>query len=738
MATKDEAFQQRLLATFRTEAAERLDLLSSGLLELEQGESEEQRAASLESLVREAHSLKGASRAVNLAPVEALARGIEQVLSTLKQESTEASPALFDTLHKAVDGIRRYLSSASPGDQERAALRELLHAMEDKQTPRPPTPPPEVKPVTAEDEELPSADVEPPHPPAAEGSATTDTVRISTARLSALMLGVEQLTAAKLTTQQHVDDLRSVRHDVADWQKTLGRKAAAGAILENEKLRLRQLDESMVKLEKSAEQNVRYLAGSLANVLEEIKNVLMLPVSTALGMLAIMVRDLSRAQGKEIEWSVSGGEIEIDKRILDELHDPLIHLVRNCIDHGIEKAEVREAAGKPRRGRIALTIEQQAAHRIMITLEDDGLGMDAAAIRAAAIKQGILSPANAEILDDHAVLSLAFRSGVTTSPIVTDLSGRGLGLAIVQEKIAKLNGSLDFDTRPGAGTTFHITLPLSLATFRGVLIGCGDNLYIVPTANVVQVLRVDRDEIRTVENRTTILFRDEVVSLVQLADVLALPINHPVLERSDKTPVIVTRSGNRTIAFAVDEIHYEQEVLVKSLGKQLVRVRNISGAAALASGSLVPILNVPDLLASAIMTSAGATPLPEREAAEKKRRSLLVVEDSITTRTLLKNILQTAGYAVTTAVDGIDAMDHLRGGEFDLVVSDVAMPRMDGFDLTARIRADKRLAELPVVLVTALESQRDKERGIDVGANAYIVKSSFDQSNLLEIIRRLV
>jgi two-component system chemotaxis sensor kinase CheA len=264
-----------------------------------------------------------------------------------------------------------------------------------------------------------------------------------------------------------------------------------------------------------------------------------------------------------------------------------------------------------------------------------------------------------------------------------------------------------------------------------------DRPLVIPTAYVERVLRMDRKEIKTVENRETIPLDGQAVSLVSLGQVLELPPRAPRESASEQVILALLRSGEKRIAFAVDEVLAEQEVLVKDLGKQLARVRNIAGVTVLGTGRVVPILNVPDLMKSAVKVRAAA--LPRSVAVETPgRRSILVAEDSITARTLLKNILESAGYDVKTAVDGADAFTMLKSEHFDLLVSDVDMPRMNGFELTAKIRVDKKLPELPVVLVTAMESREDRERGIEVGAHAYIVKSSFDQSNLLAVISRLV
>jgi len=318
--------------------------------------------------------------------------------------------------------------------------------------------------------------------------------------------------------------------------------------------------------------------------------------------------------------------------------------------------------------------------------------------------------------------------------------GTGLGLAIVKEKVEKLNGALFVETELGKGTRFRIILPLTLARFRGVLVRVGEYLFVLPTSNVEQAVRVAKHDIKTVENRETIVLSGQAMSLARLSDVLNLPQQAEVEREREMQLVVVLAASNLRIAFIVDEVLNEQEVLVKPLGKQLTRVRNIAGATVLGSGKVVPILNVPDLLRCAVRASATgvrAASIPISSIAVKKK-SVLVAEDSITSRTLLKNILETAGYRVETAVDGIEGYTKLRSGTFDLVVSDVEMPRMDGFGLTTKVRADKKLTELPVVLVTALESREDREHGIDVGANAYLVKSSFDQSNLLEVVRRLI
>ena len=479
---------------------------------------------------------------------------------------------------------------------------------------------------------------------------------------------------------------------------------------------------------------------------ESMKNILMVPVSTIIEVFPRLVRDLSRSQGKEVELITHGKEIEVDKRILEELKDPLINLLRNCIDHGIMKPEKRVEHKKTSQGTITLTFAVIDGRKLEIRISDDGAGINSDKLISAAVKAGVVSKENVQKLSVQESLALVFKSGITTSPMITDISGRGLGLAIVREKVENLGGKVFVESQPDIGTTFRLVLPLALSTVRGVLVKTAGHFFIIPTGNVERALRINSEEIKTVENRETVLIDQEIILIITLSDVLGLhnrtKVHIPQKGETASFPhfvqIVVLTQGNYRIGFKVDEIIDEHQILVKKLGRQLKSVRNISGAAVLGSGTVVPVMNVSDLMKSALESIPTKGMTKKETQTEVKDYNVLVADDSITSRTLIKNILETAGYTVVTAVDGVDAVTKALVGEFDLIVSDVDMPRMNGFELTAKIRKDKKLSEVPVVLVTALESREDREHGIDVGASAYIVKSSFDQSNLLEIIKRLL
>lgn len=762
MSTKDDEFLRRLRVAFKSEAGERLTAISSGLLQLE-GPSDGQPEAILEGIFREAHSLKGAARAVNMTEVEAVCQALESAFSSIKKGEIQTSTTTLDVIYDAVELLKEIISAPAekpavlePKRQEEVLAR--LSQLKASDSPAAPIPPPLSKEPAPPDappgspspqpavvvspaapsEAASQEETAPPAPPVpGRGAPLSETVRIATAKLDSLFLQVQEMLALKLTARQRVSDLRELSELVESWNRETA-NASAGLSNPSHQAYSAPLETRLKRLVKMAEQDYRSLSGMVDHLLADMKKVLLLPVSSLLETLPMMVRELSRDQGKEVELLLKGGEIEMDRRILEEMKDPLIHLLRNSIDHGIEPPEERLRRQKPRRAAIRVQVAQMASNRVEMTISDDGAGIDLARVREVALQRGLPGGQDPGKLTDQEALMLIFQSDISTSPIITNLSGRGLGLAIVRERVEKLGGHIAVTSTLHVGTVFRILLPVTLATFRGILVRCGERFFVVPTANVDRVLRVRPRDVVTVENRETIALGTQRVSLVGLDAVLELP--SAVVERKpeEQIPILVVVSGDKRVGFRVDEIVNEQEVLLKPLGHQLARIRNIAGATVLGSGAVVPILHPADLIKSAVTAApTGSFGVERREAREEKGR-ILVAEDSITSRTLLKNILEGAGYQVRVAVDGADALALLKTEPIDLVVSDIEMPRMNGFDLTARIRADSRLSQLPVILVTGLESREDREHGIEVGANAYLIKSSFDQSNLLDIIERLI
>lgn len=704
-------FLQQLRATFRVEAEEHLQAIASGLLELERGLGREDQKAIIETVFRAAHSLKGAARAVELRDIEAACQALEEIFASWKQQKSVPTREALDGLHARIDKVAALLGGAAPAPAP-APAASAAAAPRAEQAPAAPEPPPAAAPA----------------PVAPRG----DTVRIAVDLLDERLLEAEEMLAVKLAARQRVDDLRELAHSLQAW-----RSEGDGR---SQQERLKGVEARLAGLTRAAEQDRTSVAKLVDDLLANSKKLLLLPFSTLAASFPKMVRDLCREQGKEAELVMEGAHVELDKRILDTLKDPLLHLLRNSVDHGIEPPAERAARGKPERAEIRLAVTQLPGSQVQITLSDDGAGIDAGRVRAAAVKRGVVSAEAAAALGDEQAQALVFRSDVSTSPIVTELSGRGLGLAIVQENAARVGGQVTVESRRGAGTVFRIVVPAVRTTFRGILVQAAQALLALPTLQVDRVLRAAPEAIRTIEGRDTVAVDGRVLPVVRLAQVLEMPRDDARPDAASGVPLVILGVGDQRVAFLVDEVLDEQEFLVKPLSRPLSRVRHVASAAVLASGEIALILHVGDLLLSARgQRSVDRRPAPtEAPAPAAERPLVLVAEDSITSRMLIKATLEAAGYRVATAVDGMDALTRLRTGQFDLLVSDIEMPRLNGFDLTATVRADARLADLPVVLLTALENREDRERGVDVGASAYIVKSSFDQSTLVDAVRRLV
>ncbi len=762
--SKDDALLKRLLATFKVEAADHVTAISSGLLDLEKSGSASSRAELTEVVFRETHSLKGAARTVNLSAVESLCQSMENIFSVLKKRAVELTPDSFDLLHRALDLVRNLLGAldkegAIPGKLlAKDTVKEMVYdldrtagELEGK------APLLRAEPVRESlNSDGPVA--EPPKP------LTPETIRVEKSKLDAVLLQVEELVQAKQSLGERTSELRGLIASVTDlekrWSAAQSNARAVGLFLKKDPAAaspsisrssatlfdffesgrdlVKTLHGGLSLLDRKIENDRRSVTTMVDGLLGDAKRISMTPFSTLSEILARTVRNLLAAQGKQAELSITGGDLEVDRRILEEMKDPLIHLLRNCVDHGIEKPGERALRGKPSSGKISVSVSHCDSGKVELLVADDGPGIDLARVRTSAVRLGILSAQDAERLDEERLRGIIFRSGVSASPFVTDLSGRGLGLAIVQEKVERLGGVVSCESSPGNGTVFRILLPVSLATIIGLLVRVKDRRFVIPAASVRRAMRASSDEIRTVEGKETVSFDGMAVPLVQLASVLELSPGGVSTGKGDLLSIVVLEGDEKLIAFAVDEVVREQEFLIKGLGRQLRRVRNVSGATVLEGGKVAPIINVPDLIKSAVKGAEAVPSITLRERETTAKQSILVVEDSVTARALLKNIMEAAGYDVKIAIDGVDAYALLKTEPFDLVVSDLDMPRMNGFELTEKIRSDKKLAELPVVLVTALDSREDRERGIDAGANAYIVKSSFDQSNLLEAIKRLI
>jgi two-component system chemotaxis sensor kinase CheA len=495
-----------------------------------------------------------------------------------------------------------------------------------------------------------------------------------------------------------------------------------------------------------------------AHTLEErVHAARLLPLSTVFALFPRMMHDLAKQQGKEVELVIEGGEISVDKRILEEMKDPLMHLLRNALDHGIEAQPERERQGKPRGGVVQLRAVREGSG-VLLEVRDDGRGLDREAIRQVALKHGLHDEATLAAMTPAQLQQLIFMPGFSTSTFVTELSGRGVGLDVVRANVEHLKGDIRIESSPQQGTLMQVRLPLSLATARLLLAGVGDRLYGLPIEFIYTSLRVREEDIFTLEGRSAITLDGQPLIAPLLADLLELPdsrrlgkaegvpnitgnVGHATLcptYAQATTVCIVIQVGDERLGLRVDELLGEEEVVAKPLGAPLTRVRNVSGLTILGSGEICAVLNPADLLRSAHKLAAEPARNKLERAGAPVKVCILLVEDSALVRAMEKRILEDAGYEVVAAADGVDALNALGRRSFAAVVSDINMPNMDGLTLTARIRQEPRYKDLPVILVTSLASDDDKRRGLEAGANAYIPKPSFDQRVLLETLKRLI
>jgi two-component system chemotaxis sensor kinase CheA len=470
------------------------------------------------------------------------------------------------------------------------------------------------------------------------------------------------------------------------------------------------------------------LSRSLNGLQDRAMRARMVPLATVTDKLQRAVRDLSRAQGKQVRWEVRGGDTELDRAVLTQLSDSLLHLVRNAVDHGIKPAAERTAAGKPAEGNVRLHA-MQLGSEVIIAITDDGDGIDLGRVREQAARQGVGS----QDMSDEDALQLVFHSGLSTSKFVTDVSGRGVGLDVVRTNVEAARGRVEVRSRPGAGTEFRIIVPITLAVLRCLLVESAGQRFALPFHRVVLSQGFDQSSQTRAEGRAMVWVDDQAVPVSSMADAVGLGSTEP-----SRGPIVVLTDAVRRHAFQVDQLVGQRDVVLKALNRLLPPLPAVAGASVEPDGSILVVLDPPGLIQRARQTHRG-DPLPvAAPSGGQPQRSILVVDDALTVRELQRNILERAGFGVRVATDGADALSKLAEEPSDLILTDIEMPNMDGFALTEAVRAHPSLANIPVLILSSRSSEADRRRGLDAGADGYIIKSGFDEGSLLTAVRRLI
>jgi chemotaxis protein histidine kinase CheA len=707
-----------LLATFRAEVEERIASLQAGLLVLETHPSPRQVVA---GLFRDAHTVKGSARMLGLAGVLQVAHRCEDVLGALRDGRFVVRRDIIDVLLASCDGI----TSALPGvdqpvpDEHLVALADALGQVLEGVDP---VEVPQWTPEQHVDDEDDTGRVR-----------SSESVRVATDKVYELLdvVGEAELDARRV--ERASADLDLLTGEQTKWLRML-RQAGVGSIDGDAALALNRLlsvGDELLNATRELRELVDGAHGRLAQVRDGAMSLAMVPIRRVVAGLPRVVRDIAAETGKQAQLVLVGEDVELDKKVLDGVSDALKHLVVNAVDHGCESPEHRLAAGKPAQGTVTVAA-RAAGGTVVIEVSDDGAGIDDEALRAQALARGLIADPT---LSGPALWQVLFLPAFSTAAEVTETSGRGVGLDVVRTAVESLGGTVDLRSAPGEGTTFVLTLPVTLGVLRCLLARIGDERYAIPVPGVVESLSLKDADVHTLAGKPVVVRHGMTLPLLDLGAALGVPGDR------EASVAVVVRHADRQVAWAVDRLEGELELVVKDLGPFLGRLPLVSGATIDGDGSVVCLVDLREVageasLASPVVAASGAT--ADRPAPVVRKARVLVVEDSVGVRELERVILEGAGYDVVTAVDGLDGAARLKGDPADLVVSDVEMPGMDGYTLTRTIRRTRGWEQVPVVIMTSRGSEEDQRAGLDAGASAYLLKTEFDQNQLVETVRRLI
>lgn len=695
--------KNKYIDIFIREAEEHLELLRKGVLTLEkEGMSE----AQLNELLRSTHTLKGSANMVDLVELAGVAHRMEDLLKDLQSGELEFSSDLIDVLLVATDAIEALMAQAQSSGGISVNVDSVVKALETG--------------TIAEEQE--QVEVAPDY----KGSERRTSVRASVERLDQLVNRMGEILLSQKAMEARQQQMTKL---LQQMDRSIGLSQGADGHS------LKALRSNMVLLINDFERDRLQLGYQAEDVYQRTMELRLLPLATATDDFERSLRNLARNLKKELNFIVQGQEVELDRNMLDAIKPILLHVLNNAIDHGIEDPDTRVRLGKPKAGQITLDAQYEG-NFIQVTVRDDGKGLDPVAIRSTAVKRGVLSAEAAAAMSDEAVIYLVFEPGFSTREFITDVSGRGVGLDVVKSNLDQVKGNLSLRSELGVGTELVLRLPLSMAIFTGLMVECGGETYVFPQHYIAEVLRVSPRDIIEEMGREVVRLRETSVPLSSLSQFLD---QEQATKVSKRLTVLILSFREQTVGLLVDRTLGLQEVVVKDLGCQLKSLEYFSGSTILGDGTPALIVSVADLFAA----GHGRKALQLRQAYEKeqkkaKRGRVLVVDDSITTRTMEKNILETNDYEVVIAVSGFDALDKLDNGSFDLMVSDVEMPGMTGFELTKKVRQREDTRDLPVIIVTSLASDDHRRQGMEAGAQAYIVKGSFKQGVLLDTVETLI
>ncbi len=721
-----EEIRQKLLPRFRETTLDRVEKISEALLALERGE----RGGELrEELARELHTLKGEARMMGFAGLCSVVHAAEDLLKALPPGR---GGDRVDALLRACDAIPAMLEAPSDGGDATRRLADRLRALivsaDDSAA---------VPAVAQAGASRPPADghgADPVEKAELRGDKPAASIRVDVDRLDEIAALSGDVLVEGARSMRRTKDLNGL---FARWNRLSDRVIALterlrhdapSKFLDQIEGDVHLLRSDTFRFSRSQTEAASSAQAQFAQLAERIGSARLIPLSGVLAGFPRAARDMAKEQGKEVECTVKGGETGVDKAILLSLNDPLVHLVRNSVDHGIEPPEDREAAGKPRAGKIVISA-QTDGDLLAVSVEDDGRGIQPTAIRNAALSKGLIGEQQAASLSARAALDLLFLPGFTTREQAGETSGRGVGLDVVRKKVTAFGGSVMVESEPGRGARFILRMPQSLSLMKVLLVRVDEDVYGLPAVDVDSVGRLEPKETTEVAGIRAVRYRGRLLPVVALGPLLSLNGG----PRSKRPHVAHVVHGSDGAAVVVDGLFGEREVAVKAPGAFIKGMRFVTGAAALEDGRVALLLSTPDIVTAARRLASPAT----SRGRERKRLRILLVDDSAIAREAEAALLRSLGHEVEEAVDGEEGWQKLQVGSFHLLLTDVQMPVLDGIDLTRRVKATPRFSKLPIVILSSLSAPEERRRGVDAGADAYVVKGELDTESLAVTLERL-
>jgi len=713
----DEAKKEKYLKIFRQEAEELLKKLKESLLNLETRPRDKE---SLNTVLRAAHTLKGSARMVGLDEVGRLAHKMEDLLKAIEAGKQKFSSAVVSLLFQGADMVNQMMNPSADLDQQKieTLVENLVQAAEGKKL---------AKPQVQAQLKLEEVKEEKP--------VAKDTLRVEAGRLDKMINLSSQLVLDRIKFESNIYRFKKVVDDLEAVfkaeQETLRKNfPELHKEIDNASHQLRELyqthSEDVIELEHDV-QETHFQALFLR----------MLPISVLFEEFPFYLRDLTAELGKKIELKLEGGESELDKAVLEELRGPMAHLLRNAVDHGIEPPEERKKKGKPETGLIRIRAYPKG-NQIVIEINDDGKGLDLERIREKAVEKGFFDDKEAKLRTEAELVQLIFEPGFSTSKIVTQLSGRGVGMDVVKTALEKLGGDIVVETAQGRGTTVRLQVPFTLGILRCVLALVQDTVYAFPINSLDGTLRITMDQIQTDRGKPLVPYRQEMVPIYYLGEILGVNGKSGWPQHEGNFLVLVLSHSQQRIAVVVDKILREDEVVTRAFPYPLAgAVQFVSGSTLLRAGEVGLIVNIFEIFEQARARQL-RTPTAVSPAAKKKKIQVLVVDDSLTSRIVERNLLEPAGYEVDLAENASEALEKIEKKNYDIFLVDIEMPGMDGFELTRRLKAEPKTRRTPVVIVTTRSTEEDKRKGIEAGAQGYIMKSKMDPLAFLQMIKHLV